>query len=81
MKTSTKIACLALLSATTLTGGVAMAQDTGATDTRVATTDDGDRDMGWLGLLGLIGLAGLMRKRHDPHHDVRRDSTTAGSMR
>lgn len=29
----------------------------------VAAEDDGDFDMGWIGLLGLLGLAGLRRSR------------------
>jgi hypothetical protein len=32
---------------------------------RPVERNDGDRDMGWIGLLGLAGLLGLRRKHHD----------------
>jgi MYXO-CTERM domain-containing protein len=36
--------------------------ETGRTDARTSTTDDGMGNWGLLGLLGLVGLAGLMRR-------------------
>lgn len=48
----------------------------GPEDTTMNRTDDGDRDMGWIGLLGLAGLLGLRRRHHhDDHVDARRTST------
>jgi MYXO-CTERM domain-containing protein len=48
----------------------------GPEDTTMNRTDDGDRDMGWIGLLGLAGLLGLRRRHHhDDHHMERRTST------
>ena len=48
----------------------------GPEDTTMNRTDDGDRDMGWIGLLGLAGLLGLRRRHHhDDHMDARRTST------
>lgn len=48
----------------------------GPTDTTMNRTDDGDRDMGWIGLLGLAGLLGLRRRHHhDDPMDARRTST------
>jgi MYXO-CTERM domain-containing protein len=48
----------------------------GPQDTTMNRTDDGDRDMGWIGLLGLAGLLGLRRRHHhDDHMDARRTST------
>jgi MYXO-CTERM domain-containing protein len=38
------------------------APQTGRTDTRADTRDDGPGNWGLLGLLGLVGLAGLMRR-------------------
>jgi hypothetical protein len=50
----------------------------GPSDMGTTTTQDNDRDMGWIGLLGLAGLLGL-RRRH--HHDDRNDMRTAHPMR
>jgi MYXO-CTERM domain-containing protein len=48
----------------------------GPDDTTMNRTDDGDRDMGWIGLLGLAGLLGLRRRHHhDDHMDARRTGT------
>jgi MYXO-CTERM domain-containing protein len=38
------------------------APQTGRTDTRADTADDGTGNWGLLGLIGLVGLAGLMRR-------------------
>ena len=66
MKTSGKLAALALTAFLLVGGtGASFAQSTsggGTTATTANRDTDRDFDWGWLGLLGLIGLAGLMRR-------------------
>ena len=46
---------------------------------RPAERNDGDRDLGWIGLLGLAGLLGLRRKHHD--HVERTDYRANANVR
>ena len=48
----------------------------GPDDPAMNRTDDGDRDMGWIGLLGLAGLLGLKRRHHHDDHVDRRHTST-----
>ena len=45
------------------------AQDPATTPVQTQTTDDDDRDYGWIGLLGLAGLLGLRRREAHVHTD------------